>query len=341
MLQHAQDLMARQLHHLTQMVDDLLDVSRITRGKIELRKVPKELNRLIQHAVDSVRPLLEAQGHELVLALSTEPVRLEVDPTRVEQVLQNLLSNAAKYTERGGRIEVSAGREDSDAVVIVRDNGIGIPQELLPRVFDLFTQADRSLDRSQGGLGIGLTLVRRLIEMHGGSVTARSDGPGKGSEFVVRLPALPQQQTVEIYHTPEHGTPAVPIMPLRILVVDDNVDAARSLAMLLGLWGHEVQVAHDGPAALAAVQQVAPAVVLLDIGLPGMDGYQVARRLRESLGRHGTKLVAVTGYGQDEDRTRALEAGFDLHMVKPVDPAALQRLLAEVQPDLRPGDDTA
>jgi PAS domain S-box-containing protein len=341
----------RQVRHAARLVDDLLDVSRITQGRVELRKERVDLTALVRSAVETCRPLIEAREHQLSVSLPPEPFWLEADPARLEQILTNLLNNAAKYTEPGGRIWLTAevegvGPEPSgtaphtlhttpSVVVRVRDTGVGLTPELLPHVFDLFTQADSSLDRSQGGLGIGLALVRRLTELHGGTVHADSPGPGQGSEFVVRLPLQGGSRWL-MDDGPAGMAPAPPSTidhqpsAKRVLVVDDNVDTAITLAELLDLWGHEVRVAHDGRQALEEVMHFEPDVVLLDIGLPQMDGYEVARRLGEQAGRQGLLLVAVTGYGQEEDRRKAQAAGFDDHMVKPVDPDALHRLLAAV-----------
>jgi PAS domain S-box-containing protein len=321
-------VIGRQIRHLSRLVDDLLDVSRLTRGRIELRKREEELRPIVEGAVETTRPVLEQKGHRLTVSLPGEPVWLEADATRIEQVLANLLHNAAKFTDPGGKIELTAEIDGPQAVIRVRDDGQGIEPELLPRIFDLFVQEDRSLARSHGGLGIGLTLVRSLVERHGGRVEAHSAGPGRGSEFVVRLPrragriaapAEPRQETEE-----ERG-------PARILLVEDNVDAAEALAELLRLWGHEVEVAHDGATAVrsaGAAGSVRPGVVLLDIGLPGMDGYQVAGALRRLPELQGTLIVALTGYGQESDRQRSARAGFDYHLVKPVDLEELRRLVS-------------
>ena len=324
-VRQVKEMMEKQVNHLTRMVDDLLDVSRITRGRIQLRREPVDLAGAVRQALESVRPLVEAQGHRLLVSLPGEPVRIEADPTRLEQVLVNLLNNAAKYTRPGGEIALIAEREGDEAVVLVRDNGVGITAELLPKVFDLFTQADASLDRSQGGLGIGLTLVKNLVELHGGRVTARSEGPDRGSEFVVRLPAMPR-----VADEPEdsRSRPASAGRKVRVLVVDDSRDAARSIKILLEISGHEVRVAHDGLAAVAAYRDDRPEVILLDLGLPRMSGYDVARQLRLEQGNRPPLIVAVSGYGQEEDKRRALEAGFDCHMTKPVDPAKLVALIA-------------
>lgn len=323
----AHALIERQVRHMARLVDDLLDASRITRGKIQLRRQPVDLADLVARILDVTQPLIKARGHVLSVTLPQEPVRLEADPTRLEQILTNLLDNAAKYTEPGGQIWLTAEREGSDVLLRVRDNGVGMPPELLPRVFDLFAQGACSLDRSQGGLGIGLTLVRSLVEMHGGHVHASSPGPGLGSEFVVRLPALPQMGPAQPLMLPGKRPPVASSPQRRVLVVEDSVDTAETLAVLIKLWGSEVRVVHDGLAALEAANVYQPEVVLLDLGLPGMDGYQVARRLRSEEKLRGTLLVALSGYGQTEDRRRSREAGFDYHLTKPVEPEALQDLL--------------
>jgi PAS domain S-box-containing protein len=323
-LARARDMMARQIANMVRLIDDLLDVSRVSKGKIELRKSRVELAEVLGTAVETSRPLIEAAGHELTLGLPGKPVWLEVDPTRIGQVVSNLLNNAAKFTPEGGRIRLTAAVERGEAVVRVADNGSGIAPDVLPRMWEMFAQADRTIGRSQGGLGIGLTLVRRLVEMHGGTVQAHSDGPGRGSEFTIRLPVV-----VEV--GPQAPPPTSPapaeVAPHRILVVDDNVDGAESLATLLELYGHEVRTALDGPAALAVADEFRPDVVLLDIGLPGMDGYEVARQLRAREAFRAARLIAMTGWGQDADRERSRQAGFDLHLVKPVDPAELRRVL--------------
>ncbi len=319
----ARDVIERQVAQLSRLVDDLLDVSRITRGKVTLRRERVSLSEVVARAVETVRPLIDARGHSLMVRVDAEPPRLDADPTRLEQVVANLLNNAAKYTGERGHITVRAGREGGEAVVRVRDTGAGIPADVLPHVFDLFRQADRTLDRSEGGLGIGLTLVKRLAELHGGRVEAHSDGPGRGSEFVVRLP-------LSAGPAPPAPPPAPRPAPAarRVLVVDDNADAADTLAALLHGRGHAVRVARDGDAALLAAREFGPEVVLLDIGLPGMDGYAVARALRAAPGGGGLRLVALTGYGRDEDRRRSSEAGFDEHLVKPVAPEVLLGCLA-------------
>jgi signal transduction histidine kinase/DNA-binding response OmpR family regulator len=321
------DMMDRQVQHLVRLVDDLLDLSRITRGKVRLHTEAVELAAVLVRAVETSRPLIDQRRHRLTVAAPPSRLRVEGDAVRLAQVVGNLLNNAAKYTEEGGQIWLSAAREGDEAVIRVRDTGIGIPGEMLASVFDLFTQVDRSLDRSQGGLGIGLTLVRQLVEMHGGSVAARSEGLGRGAEFEVRLPALP----AEVVPEPAGAVPAG--LPgrgpgRRVLVVDDNRDAAESLALLLDVAGHQSRVAHDGPSALAAADEYSPEVVLLDIGLPGMDGYEVCRRMRARPATRRALLVALTGYGQEEDQRRAREAGFDHHLIKPADLEVLAGLLA-------------
>jgi CheY-like chemotaxis protein len=329
-------MMERQVQHLVRLVDDLLDVSRIMRNRIELRKERVDLAAVLARAVETAQPLIDAQQHQLGVSLPTPPVWLEGDPVRLAQVVGNLLLNATKYTDTAGRIWLTGERVGGDAVIRVRDTGVGIDADLLPRIFDPFTQADRSLARSQGGLGIGLTVVKYLVEMHGGTVSAHSDGPGQGSEFVIRLPALPPDPRGEGTRPDgEEARPAGP--PRRVLIVDDNPDAAESAALLLGMLGHEVETAGDGPSALEAVRTFRPEVVLLDIGLPGMSGYDVARALRARPENRALSLVAVTGYGQDEDRRRSAEAGFDRHLVKPVDPTALARLLASLEQPVSAG----
>jgi signal transduction histidine kinase/ActR/RegA family two-component response regulator len=326
-LQWATEVIDRQVRQMTRLVDDLLDVSRITRGKIELRRQQVELSEIVTSAVEASRPLLEKRGHELTVTTPPRPLRLDVDPTRLAQVLSNLLNNAAKYMDHGGRVWLTASQQGGDVVISVRDTGIGIRREMLPRVFDMFMQGEPGSARSEGGLGIGLTLVRRLVELHGGTVEARSDGPGKGSEFLVRIPASAASE--------EGGTRAAAgtaagSAPRRILVVDDNRDAADTLRLLLRMMGSDVNTAHDGLEAVAAAAEFRPEVVLLDLGLPKLDGYEAARRIRAQEGGADLFLVALTGWGHEEDRRRSLEAGFDLHMTKPVEFDALRKLLANL-----------
>jgi PAS domain S-box-containing protein len=318
----------RQVGYIAHLVDDLLDLSRISRGLLRLLKEPLDVAQPVQQAVEGVQPLVRERQVTLSVSLPAEPVYVEADPTRLQQVVGNLLTNAAKYTDPGGTILLSARQEGGDLVLRVRDTGIGIAADMLPKIFDLFVQAERRLDRSQGGLGIGLTLVRRLVEMHGGSVVASSAGPGQGSEFVVRLPALDEARKGELLRRPPDQGPATPSPRRRILVVDDNVDAAESLALLLRLEGHDARPAHSGPAALEAVRAEPPEVVILDLGMPGMDGFEVARRVRALPGGKDVLLVALTGWAQEEDRRRCYEAGFDGHMPKPVELNALQEFLS-------------
>jgi len=318
------DVIDRQSRQLTRLVDDLLDVSRITRGKIRLRSERVDLARVIEGAVETSRPGIDARRHELLVTLPKRPIELEGDSARLTQVVANLLNNAVKFQEEGGRIDLSVDRDGDFALIAVRDHGFGIPADALKRVFELFTQGDRESDRTQGGLGIGLSLVRNLVELHGGFVSAHSAGPGRGSTFIVRLPCL--DRTAGNGERPAVPVAAAPEAPELVLVVDDNVDAADSLAVLLRMRGHEVRVAHDGPAALSLAEEVRPAIVLMDVGLPGMDGYEVCRRMRAASGADA-RIIAMTGYGQERDRQRAREAGFDAHAVKPVEFAELAKLL--------------
>jgi PAS domain S-box-containing protein len=317
----------RQMRRLARLIDDLLDISRIRTGKVELRKARIELSAAVHHVVEIVRPLCEDRGITLSIELPAEPIWLEADVTRLEQVLSNLLSNAVKFTEDKGAISIAAEREGREVAVRVRDNGVGIAPDLLPRIFDLFTQGDRTLDRSRDGLGIGLTLSQKLVELHGGTIEAHSEGVGTGSEFVVRFPALletapPDEEPERVAGSAKHS--------LRVLVVDDSEDTADTMGTLLEMSGHAVQVAHSGPAALEAAATFHPDVVLLDIGLPGLDGYQVAERLRANPAMADVTIIAASGYGQEEDRRRSVEAGIDRHLVKPVDLKELQDLLATV-----------
>ncbi|MGP0062246.1 MAG: CHASE3 domain-containing protein [Isosphaeraceae bacterium] len=319
-------VISRQIRHLTRLIDDLLDVSRITRGKIELRRRVLEATPILESAVETVRPLIEERKHILEMDIDRGGLWVDADPTRLEQVVVNLLNNAAKYSENGGRIWLIAAREGDEIAITLRDRGMGIAPGKVSEMFELFAQGNRSLARSEGGLGIGLTVVRKLVALHGGSVTARSEGPGKGCEFTVRLPAA----------RPPAGTAPAPRSPVgpparrssRILVVDDNVDTAKGMARLLKLLGHEVWTAHKGNEAIKLAGECAPEFVLLDIGLPEMDGYEVARRLRqEEICRHAV-IVAVSGYGQEEDVARGRIVGFDHHLVKPIDHDALLVILA-------------
>jgi PAS domain S-box-containing protein len=318
----------RQMRRLARLIDDLLDVSRIRMGKVELRKDRVDLGAVIGHAVEVARPLAEDRGHQLSVSLPPEPVWLEADPVRLEQVFSNLLSNAVKFTEDGGSIALTAERQGQEVVVRVKDTGVGIHADLLPRIFDLFTQGDRSIDRARDGLGIGLTLSRRLVEMHGGAIEAHSEGVGRGSELVVRLPIFHSSTPPAAVETARAAVPLA--RPLRVLVVDDSEDTTELLGTLLEMAGHSIQVAHTGPSALEVAASFRPDAIILDIGLPGLDGYQVAQRLREDPTLRSVTLIAATGYGQEEDLRRSREVGFDQHLVKPIDPAELQRLLAEL-----------
>jgi PAS domain S-box-containing protein len=316
------EVLRRQVRHLSHLVDDLLDVSRITQGRIELNFSTVDLADILSHAVESVEPSIREHAHKLQILSSSRGLYVAGDPARLVKCLVNVLNNSIKYTERGGRILLESREEDGQAVIEVSDNGSGISPHLLPRIFDLFVQSDRTLDRSQGGLGIGLSVVKRLIEMHGGTVQARSDGPGQGAVFTIRLP-LVQRARLD----PQPGeSGAVP--PRRILVVDDNLDAADTLVMMLRLDGHEVQAVYRGQDALEKIGSFRPQIVLLDIGLPELNGYEIARRIRSLPDGKHVRLIALTGYGQDEDRARAVEAGFDDHLVKPVESAVLQSHLA-------------
>jgi CheY-like chemotaxis protein len=312
-------------------VDDLLDVSRITRGKITLHKERVDLRTALADAVETARPLIDASRHDLSYTPPPEPLAVEAEATRLAQALSNIISNAAKYTEKGGKIWLTTEQEQGEAIVEVRDTGIGIAPEMLPKIFDLFTQAHRSLDRSQGGLGIGLTVAKRLIEMHGGSVTAQSAGESKGSEFVIRLP-LVRDGGVKTAGIRGGGATHGKEGGVRILLVDDLVEAAEDMAALMReAFGHEVRTVHDGPTALQVAAEFRPELVLLDIGLPGMSGYEVARRLRQVSDLGGVVLVALTGWGQEEDRRKTQEAGFNHHLVKPVGLKELQPLLANLK----------
>jgi signal transduction histidine kinase/CheY-like chemotaxis protein len=329
-----QAVIDRQSRHTARLLDDLLDVSRITQGRIELRKQRLDLAEVVEQAATGCRPSLEEKGHRFTVSLPSEPLYAEADPARLEQIVSNLLVNAAKYTPPGGQVTLSLTRERAEAVLRVRDTGGGISPELLPRVFDLFTQAKRSLARAEGGVGIGLTLVKRLAELHGGAVLARSEGPDLGSEFEVRLPILADAGAGRTDQAPASTRlpPAscIPQPSKKVLLVEDNRDAAETMAELLELWGHEVCVASCGEDGLSAAETFQPGIVLLDIGLPGMDGYEVARRLRAAGLCHCGGLVALTGYGQEEDRRRSHEAGFDHHFTKPVALDALHDLLLQL-----------
>ncbi|MFL5243138.1 MAG: ATP-binding protein [Gemmataceae bacterium] len=320
-------IMERQLEQMVHLIDDLLDLSRIANGKIELRKCGMDLVLAVKDAVETSRPLILERRHKLTVGLPPKPVWVDGDRNRLAQVFANLLNNSARYTEPGGHIRLAVEQQGSDVVVSVKDDGAGIPEEKVDAIFEMFTQVDRDLERSQGGLGIGLNLVRGLVEMHGGRVEACSDGPGKGSEFIVRLPVLlspgkrPRPGEGE-------GSEKERSSPYRILVVDDNKDGADSLGMMLRIMGHDTHTAYDGVEALKTAEAFRPEVVLLDIGLPKLNGYEVARQIREAPWGESMVLIAQTGWGQEEDKCRSKEAGFNFHMVKPIDPGALEKLLA-------------
>jgi PAS domain S-box-containing protein len=325
LLQQARSMIERQVRQMTRLIDDLLDVTRITRGKVQLRREQVDLGVILERAVETARPLIEERHHTLSVTLPEAPVWLDADPARLEQVVGNILTNAAKYTDRGGRIWLSAALDDHHAVVKIKDTGAGIAPELLPDIFDLFKQAERTLDRSEGGLGVGLTLVKSLVELHSGAVTAHSDGLGHGCEFTVELPVIkgPSSNDQASHEAAETTTAS-----LRVLVVDDNMDTADTLTLLLQLDEYEVATANDGIKALKLASTFHPDVILLDLGLPGVDGYEVAKQVRQQPGLEKVVLVAMTGYGQESDRERTHQAGFDFHLVKPTDPTKVQQLLA-------------
>jgi signal transduction histidine kinase/DNA-binding response OmpR family regulator len=326
LLMWSRDVIERQVAHLTRLVDDLLDVSRLTQGKIRLDKQTVDLASVIERALEVSRPSIDTRKHRLEVMLPGSPVYVDGDPVRLAQIFSNLLNNAAKFTPEEGRIGVTAELDGNGVSVRIQDNGCGMPADLLPHAFDLFTQANRSLARSEGGLGIGLTLVRSLVEKHGGSVKAHSDGPGKGSEFIVALPVVLGKPAVT---EKRRGTDRIVEAPvLRILLIDDNSDANATLATLLGLCGQEVRTALDGPTALQIAAEFKPQLVFCDLGLPGMDGYEVLRLLREQEGAAMPAIIALTGYGRAEDQKLTREAGFDGHLVKPVEFERLQELIA-------------
>jgi two-component system CheB/CheR fusion protein len=324
-LQWARDVIDRQTRAMIRLIDDLMDVSRINQGKIELKRERVELAAVFQGAVETSQPLIEQCGHVLTVTLPPNPVVLDADLTRLSQVFLNLLNNAAKYTERGGRIDFRAEQQGSDVVVSVRDTGIGIPPDKLPTIFEMFSQVEGALSRSQGGLGIGLCLVKRLVEMHGGSVEARSEGRGKGSEFIVRLPIVVERAYT---HTAIEDDKAMLSPGLRVLVVDDNRDSASGLMMLIKMKGGGVRMAYDGEEAVQAAGEFRPHIVLCDIGLPKMNGYDACRLMKQRAWDKGMVLIAVTGWGQEDDKRKAEEAGFAYHIVKPADPRALMKLLS-------------
>jgi PAS domain S-box-containing protein len=327
-LEHARGMMERQLGQMVRLIDDLLDVSRITVGKLELRKERVALGAVLASAVETARPVIDASGHALHVAGTADPIYVDADPVRLAQVFSNLLNNAAKYMDRGGRIDVATARRGDEVCVTVSDTGRGIPAEALPQVFDMFSQVDRSLERSHGGLGIGLTLVKRLVEMHGGRVEASSEGTGKGTQVSVHLKAVSASPSADAARPSR--LPRAAVRAFRILVADDNQDAAESLAMMLRMMGNHLRTVHDGEQAVAEAAVFRPDVILLDIGMPRMNGYDAAREIRAQAWGARMVLVALTGWGQDEDKRRASQAGFDRHFTKPVSPADLEKLLGEL-----------
>jgi signal transduction histidine kinase/CheY-like chemotaxis protein len=321
----------RQTRHLVRMVDDLLDVSRVTLGKIILKRRTVDLQEVVQRCLSELGMAALADSNDLELEVRIQPAIVQGDPVRLEQVVCNLLQNAIKYTPRGGRLSLAVEAAGGEAVVRVRDTGIGISPAALQTIFAPFAQVESSRQRSEGGLGLGLPLVRSLVELHGGRVEAKSDGPGRGSEFVVRLPLAPEEATAAAFRRPPRAPSSEPVPGLHILVVEDNRDGRESLRDLLEIWGHKVSLAASGPEGVAKAFSARPEVALIDIGLPGLDGNEVARRIRSILGGDAISLIAMTGYGQAEDRRRALQAGFDFYLVKPVDPTVLSQLLAETR----------
>jgi CheY-like chemotaxis protein len=323
-------MMERQVAHMVRLVDDLLELSRISRGQIELQKERIVLSTIIEHAVEASMPFIENRAHHLAVALPSEPLVVDGDLVRLSQVFANLLNNAAKYTQNGGRITLSVRREGATLVASIRDTGIGIPSEMLSRVFDMFAQVDSALRRSQDGLGIGLNLVRSLVAMHGGSVEAHSNGLGQGSEFIVRLPLVERPSLEAMCSVPLADVKGAVPPALRILVVDDNEDSADTLGILLNRLGADVKIAYDGQSALEALRTYRPSVVILDLGMPGLDGHEVAQQVRRDPEFCDLPLIALTGWGQEENRRRSREAGFDHHLVKPVDLEVLQAILASL-----------
>jgi CheY-like chemotaxis protein/anti-sigma regulatory factor (Ser/Thr protein kinase) len=328
-------ILDRQLRHVVRLIDDLLDVSRITSGKVELQKQRVEVGAVVAKAIELASPLLEAREQQLALSVLPHGLAVDADPARLAQIISNLLTNAAKYSHPRSTIFVSASREREEIVVRVRDQGVGIAPEMLERIFDSFVQERQSIDRSQGGLGLGLAIVRSLVSLHGGRVAVHSDGRGRGSEFSIALPAA-RLHAEAAAPAIEHATPRTAVPPgHRVLVVDDNADGALLLCDALTALGHCTRSAHDGPAALRAATDFRPDVALLDIGLPAMDGYELAQRIRRDPALRGTRLIAVTGYGQESDRERARRAGFDAHVVKPVDIGRLEELVRQLGHDRR------
>ncbi|MGE5096195.1 MAG: ATP-binding protein, partial [Betaproteobacteria bacterium] len=327
-IEKARGMMQRQLEQMVRLVDDLLDVSRVSRGKMELRPADVDIAAMLRTAVEASQPLMGERGHSLTARVPPERIVVHGDAARLSQVFSNLLNNAAKYTEAGGRIELDAKYEDGRAVVSVRDNGVGIPPEMQSRVFEIFTQVDRSLERAQGGLGIGLSIARRLVEMHGGTIEVRSEGRGKGSEFTVRLPARVEAPV----KAPKPEASRAPVGPSRrILVADDNADSAETLQIMLEVMGNEVRVARDGEEAVKLAEDFHPDAILLDIGMPKLNGYDACSRIRARPGGRDPFIVALTGWSQEEDKLRSREAGFDRHLVKPVEPKTLEGLIRSLR----------
>ena len=325
--QRSRDMMERQLYHMVRLIDDLLDVARIRQGRLELKKSTVDLREIIESALESSKPLIESARHELSVTLPSKPVQLNGDSVRLTQVLTNLLSNAAKYTPDGGHISLTASRTNGTAEIVISDNGLGLPRHMLDAIFDMFGQVNRTLERSQGGLGIGLAIVKKIVELHGGDIRASSPGEGLGSTFTIHLPALPSQPKLSPIQ--EKPPPETAIDQHRVLVVDDNVDGAESLSLFISLLGHKVDVAHSGPEALELLSHGMPHVIFLDIGLPGLSGYEVAQRIRKLPLGDAVHLIALTGWGTDEDKQKALEVGFSQHLTKPVDPTVVERILNE------------
>ena len=338
-VEQARLIMERQLGQMVRLVDDLLDVGRITRGRLELRKERVELATIVKNALDTTRPIIEAAGHQLTVSLPAEPIYLDADPVRLAQVLANLLNNAAKYMDRGGHIWVSALRSEREVVVCVRDQGIGIPLQALPAIFEMFMQVEDSVERSRGGLGIGLTLAKQLVELHGGSIEAHSQGSGKGAEFRVRMPVVPVPTALATARD-EAAHAALPVR-FRILVADDNIDAAESMGMMLRLMGNDVRTVRDGQQAVDEARVFRPDLAVLDIGMPKLNGYEVARLIRQQRWGNELVLVALTGWGQEEDKRKAAEAGFDHHFTKPVSPGDIAGLMARLHAASAPQDKSA
>jgi CheY-like chemotaxis protein len=322
------DVIDRQMNHMTRLIDDLLDVSRISRGKVDLRKARLSLTEAVNAALETSRPVLAESGQAFVVAMPDSPIYVDADLTRLAQVISNLLHNAAKYTDATGRIWLTIAQEGGDAVISVRDTGVGIAPDVLPRIFDMFMQADRSIDRARGGLGVGLTVARRLVELHGGSISAGSDGLGKGSTFTVRIPVSAAQATSGPEASLRSGVKNT-LASHRILVADDNRDAAESLAALLRMVGHDVRIAYDGVEAVGLADEYHPDTIVLDIGMPKMNGYEVAQKMRAKTWGKDAMIIALSGWGQEDDKRRSHEVGIDHHLVKPLEPASLLELLAK------------